>query len=199
MRYRSGRGDGDRLDRQLVTEAAEPAIEPSATRASTEVWRKRLAGGGVGEVDLDHHAVERAKGVRDRPGRVREGTGVDDHRRRLARCGVDGVDEVPFVVGLDVAELETVALRRRCRCVDVLAERLRAVDRGLALAEQVEIGPRDEQHKPPVVGVVHRHVAASISSKVARTWSSPTPRTTSTPFSPSRTKVRSCAAFLSPP
>src|SRR4051794_3714961 len=41
----------------------------------------RLAGVGVGDVDLDLRTFEGRQRVMDRPGVVREGAGVDDDRR----------------------------------------------------------------------------------------------------------------------
>jgi len=42
-----GRGDGDRLDRQLVTEAAEPCDRTVGDPASTEVWRNGSRAAGL--------------------------------------------------------------------------------------------------------------------------------------------------------
>ncbi len=57
-----------------------------------------------------------------------------------------GLDEVALVVRLEVLEREAVGLGHRPRRGHVVVERGRAVDLGLALPEQVEVGAAQQQH-----------------------------------------------------
>src|SRR5438093_13696410 len=110
-----------------------------------------------------------------------EGGGVDDDRRAPVAGALDRLDQLGLGVGLQMVELEAgcsggVAGRRH-----VVFEGLGAVDLRLAVAEQVEVGPREEQHD----GLGGHRTACS----AARTTSSDTPFTTSTPAGPSSAKV----------
>ena len=65
-------------------------------------------------MELDDDAVEGGQGVVQRPRVVGEGPGVDDDGGGPAPGAVDELDELAFVVGLVVLELEAAAagLRR---------------------------------------------------------------------------------------
>ena len=82
---------------------------------------ERLAGGGVGEVQLDDGAVEGGDGVVERPRRVAQRAGVDDQRVGPAAGGVDRLDQLALVVRLEMLELEAVARRGRLGRCDVVA------------------------------------------------------------------------------
>ena len=78
---------------------------------------------------------------------MRERTGVHDERRRPAPRLVDELDELALVVGLMVLELETAARRLLVGGGDVIGQPGVAVDLGLALAQEVEVRPRQENHQ----------------------------------------------------
>src|SRR5208282_1935998 len=93
--------------------------------------------------------------------------------------------------------LEPEVLGRGPRRGDVFVEGRRAVDLGLAVAEQIEVRSGEQQYPPTCAHAGAPVSRCSISARVAITSSRSTPLTTSTPRGPSRTKVRSPLAFLS--
>src|ERR1700694_2633044 len=104
---------------------------------------------------------------------------------------MDRVDQLPLMGRLEVLELEAVATGDRFGPLDVVGQGAGPVDLGLTLAEQVQVGPREEQNEA--------HTRAPMSARVATTSATATPRTGSTPSGPSSTNVKSCCAFLSRP
>ena len=174
---------------EAVAVAGEAADDPLGHRGDDRGAAPRVAGARVGQVQLDDDAVEGGEGVVDGPGVVGEGAGVDDDAGVAPPAVADGVDQLALVVRLEVADLPAVAERLAERG-DVVVEGGRAVDLGLADAEEVEVRSRQEQG-----GSGH----GSRSSRVAWASASSTPATTSTPAGPSRAKVRPSSAFLSRP
>ena len=79
-----------------------------------------------------------------RPRGVAQRAGVDDQRVGPAAGGVDGLDQLALVVGLEVLERQAVAGGRRLGPRHVVGQGGGPVDVGLALAQQVEVGPREE-------------------------------------------------------
>ena len=59
---------------------------------------------------------------------------------------MDRLDERPLVVGLDVLEREAVLSRRHGGLGDVVGQGVAPVDLRLALAQQVEVRPGQQQH-----------------------------------------------------
>src|SRR3546814_11966502 len=72
---------------------------------------------------------------------------------------VDRIDQVALVVRLDVLELEAVGLGDGAGALHVVVERGRAVDGGLAIAEQVQVGAVQQEdragHRGPLGFVAH--------------------------------------------
>ena len=98
----------------------------------------------VRDVDLDDRPDDRGEGVTDGHGGVRPPAGVDDHPGRGAAHLVDRVDEDALVVGLpEVEVVPQLVGPLPAQCLHV-GERLVAVDLGLALTEQVEVGPVED-------------------------------------------------------
>src|SRR3546814_21195301 len=60
---------------------------------------------------------------------------------------VDRIDQVALVVRLDVLELEAVGLGDGAGALHVVVERGRAVDGGLAIAEQVQAGAVQQEER----------------------------------------------------
>src|SRR3546814_6247824 len=60
---------------------------------------------------------------------------------------VDRIDQVALVVRLDVLELEAVGLGDGAGALHVVVERGRAVDGGLAIAEQVQVGAVQQEDR----------------------------------------------------
>src|SRR3546814_5960206 len=108
---------------------------------------------------------------------------------------VDRIDQVALVVRLDVLELEAVGLGDGAGALHVVVERGRAVDGGLAIAEQVQVGAVQQEdragHRGPLGFVAHL-----IAARARRALASSTAGTTSTPSTPSAPKVRPSMAFL---
>ena len=144
-RRRAVRGDGARSPAGSRRRRSRRCV-PVATGATTDGVPPRLAGVGVGEVQLDDRAVERGERVVERPRVVGERAGVDDDGRAPAPRGVDRVDQLALVVGLEVLDGRGRARPPPRGGRDVVVERGGAVDVGLALAQQVEVGPVQQQH-----------------------------------------------------
>jgi hypothetical protein len=111
-------------------------------------------------VDLDLRPVERGERIMDRPGVVREGARVDDDRRASTSGGVDVLDQLAFVVGLVGLDGQPVPFGAGGCELDVVVERVAAVHRRLALTEQVEVRPVQQEHR--------RHSAAPYPPRVDR-------------------------------
>src|SRR4051794_30169122 len=100
-----------------------------------------LAAMHVRDVHLDDRELAGGERIEERDRGVREGSRVDDDATRALARLVDPVDQLELGVALAELDLELqlgadlAALR-----LDV-GERLVAVDRRLALAEQVEVRP----------------------------------------------------------
>ena len=107
-------------------------------------------------MQLDLDAVERLQRVGERVRVVGERTGVDDDRGAPATGRVDRVDELAFVVRLQVLERVTGRLGDRARVADHVVERVGPVDRGLALAEQVQVRSGEQQDRGHGVGLPRR-------------------------------------------
>src|SRR5581483_11637495 len=104
-----------------------------------------LAGGRVGEMDLDDHPIVGGEGVGEGVGVVGESARIEDDGRRPAPGPVDLVDEVALVVRLAVLDLVAGGGGRRPGRGHVVVERRLAVDLGFPLAEQVEVRARQQE------------------------------------------------------
>ena len=149
MRSGSLQQCGDGVDGQLVAEPAETGDHARRHRRQHRRVAERLAGGRVGEVQLDDGSVEGGHRVVERPRGVAERAGVDDQGVGAAPGGVHGVDQLALVVRLEVLELEAVAAGGRLGPLDVVGQGGGPVDGGLALAEQVQVRPRQEDTATP--------------------------------------------------
>ena len=78
---------------------------------------------------------------------MRERTRVDDDRRATPTCSVNVFDQLAFVVRLVRLDAESKRLGGGGGEGDVVIERVRAVDVRLTLAEQIEVGSVQEQHR----------------------------------------------------
>src|SRR4029077_21102388 len=70
---------------------------------------------------------------------------VDDDPRRCGTLLLQEVDDLAFVVGLEEIDLHTELSRFVANRVNQVGQRLRPVDVGLALAEQVQVGSVDDE------------------------------------------------------
>ena len=109
----------------------------SASLPAVPRWRRRKRKRDAGE------------GVPDRDARVGERRGVDqDEPDALALRGMEAVDDLALVVALEGGQREPRGLRPAGEPVVDVRERLVPVDRRLAGAEQVEVGPLEHQDRP---------------------------------------------------
>src|SRR4051812_33890879 len=147
----------------------------------------RLALRQVRDVHFHYPQPRRGYRVTQRIARVRVRARVEDHSVRPAAKLVQLVDQCPFVIAL-VRAHGTAELPRALR-EDLLhlRERRGPVHFGLPLAEEVQVGPVEEQH-------VHDKLAST-----ARTHSSADTSSTLGPPSPARSTKRPlpARAFLS--
>src|SRR5205085_1546127 len=120
---------------------------------------------------------------------MREGGGVHDDRRAPPSRLLHGVDQVGLGVRLDVLDVKAVTLGLLAGTGHVFLEGCRAVDQRLALAEQVQVGARQQEND--------RIAHSAISFSAASTSAAATPATGSTPAGPSSTNVMPATAFLS--
>ena len=85
---------------------------------------------------------------------MRVGGGVDDNAVELAIGGLDHVDEVPLVVGLEAAALREARLAGgRAAKAHEVGIGLATVDLGLAHAEHVDVGTVDHQEAVCTSGI----------------------------------------------
>ncbi len=102
----------DGLDGEAVAGAPEAGDGAGGDGGDHRGVPPRLAGGGVGEVDLDDDSIVGGEGVGQGVGIVGESARVEDDRRRPAPGVVDGVDQVALVVRLQVLDLVAAEQRR---------------------------------------------------------------------------------------
>ena len=121
-----------RLHGQLVAEAAEPGDQAVGHRRHHRGVAEGLPGRRVREVELDHHPVEGAQRVVQRPRGVGQRTGVDHQGVEPAAGLVDGVDQATLVVGLHVLDAQPERLPGLHGRLHVLGQGGPAVDRSPA-------------------------------------------------------------------
>src|SRR5260370_27537052 len=105
----SGRGAVERGDDRFAGEGVGGAPEagdgPGDDGGEHRDVAPLLAGGRVRDVELDGDAVVGRERVGEAVRVVGEGPGVDDDRRAAAPGGLDRVDELAFMVGLQVLDV----------------------------------------------------------------------------------------------
>ena len=120
---------------------------PSATGASTEVWRNGSRAAGFDRCSSTTTPSKAASASCSDHEVWREGAGVDHDGRGPAPGAVDGLDQLALVVRTGRARARARSSAGRAwRPRHVVGQGRGAVDLGLALAEQVEVGPRQQQH-----------------------------------------------------
>ena len=99
---------------------------------------KRLACVDIAQMDFDRGQLNAGDRIAQRVRRVGEGTWVDQHPICPCACGVECIDQDPFVVALERAHL-MVGGGCNDTAIDV-GQRQRAIDLGLACPQQIQIG-----------------------------------------------------------
>ena len=192
-------GEATALDREAVAGAAEAGDGAGGHRRDHRGVPPRLAGVGVREVQLDDRPVERGQRVVERPGVVRERAGVDDDggaaaprargsRRRARPRGSTGGARASWPCSAAASRARWRRGRRAWRC-----RRLR-----LALAEQVQVRPAQQQHDG-LASCGRPRERRPHGRRSGVDGGRSTPATGSTPSGPSSTKVSPSTAFLSRP
>src|SRR6185312_10021862 len=129
----------DRAHRRAVAGSAEPCDHRGGDRRHVRAVVDGLARVDVAQMQLDQRSFEHFQRVEHRDRRERPRRGVDDDRRGAVDRLVDPSDELRLAVGLTELERCRAGLAPALR-LD-LGERRRAVDRGLAGAEAIEVRP----------------------------------------------------------
>src|SRR5581483_3646961 len=133
------------FDGEAVAGAAEPGDGAGGDGGDHRGAAPRLAGGGVGQVDLDDDSIVGGQGVGQGVGVVGESARIEDDGRRPAPGAVDGVDQGALVVRLEVFDLVAGGGGRLPGGGHVVVERGLPVDPGLPLPEEVEVGARQHE------------------------------------------------------
>lgn len=135
------------MKRKLIRPTSEPHDDPatsSARHGSVAIGFSRIQ---VCEVNLDRGPSDRPQRILDRHACMGVTRRIDDQGvKRPTRDFVNPVDDHAFVIGLatDDRELELRSERGQLRIE--LRKRSVAVNAGLALAEEVEVRPMDDEH-----------------------------------------------------
>ena len=126
--------------RQLVALRPEPEDAAIRREADIGMMPEALAPEDVGQMHLDDRHVGGLERVVDGDRGMGQRAGVeDDAVGRLARL-LDPVDELAFVVGLAEIDRQVERLRARQAALLDIGQRVIAIGRRLAHAEQVQIG-----------------------------------------------------------
>ena len=112
-------------------------------------------------MQLDNRAGECCQGIVQGPGVMGECTGVDDDAIASIPCLLDLINQFTLVIALVGRGFKTQSLCFERCCHHVVSERRRAVDLGLALTEQVQVRPM--QNQDPAGNSVAHAVTVALS------------------------------------
>lgn len=143
-------GGGEVPQRRDVAVRAEARDHTFSVGRDVRVVPEGLALVHVRKVDLDERRGELGACVADRHGGVGPGGGVEHDRVPVVGGLVQPLEELALVVGLPEVDLQAQFLAGGDAQVGEVGERLGAVDRGLPLAEPVEVGAVQHQGLHPV-------------------------------------------------
>lgn len=131
---------------------SEPGDLPDDDVAGQGVSPKRLATREIGQVYLDRGQGDGEQGVAEGDAGVPVAGGVDDDAVAVVARGVEMLDEGAFVVALGAAQGDAVGSGGAGEGGFEVGEGAVAVQRGLSLTEQVEVGAVEQQKAKRPVG-----------------------------------------------
>lgn len=134
------------LQRSHVAIRAQPADNSRRFIVEIAVMAPRFARMHIGHMALNERDAHAEQSITDSDRRVREATRVNDDGVDALLAGLlDAVHDAALVIGLEGEDAEAqLGAALLDRGVD-LGERDGAVDLGLARAQEVEVGPVDEE------------------------------------------------------
>ena len=103
---------------------------------------------------FDGGQIDRGDGVTQRVGIVRIGCGIDNYSLRPSAVFLEEINERAFAVCLERAHAEAEPLHLGADLGVQLGERRRAVNLGLARAEQIQIRPVQNQNSHALLHLV---------------------------------------------
>src|SRR5215467_2501547 len=132
------------LQRQYVSVESEPCDHAAGSARGHAVRSPFLARVNVRDVNLHHRQREGLEAIVQGERIVGESAGIDDHAGGSRRLFLQEVDDLALAVALEERQFNFQLRGVRLHEVVEVGERLRAVNVRLALAEQVEVRPVDD-------------------------------------------------------
>jgi len=128
------------LQGQAVAGGPEAADHPQGLVGQIGVVAKGLAGVDVAQVHLHKRDRHGQQGITQGDGGVGVGAGIDQQAFALAPGRLDAIHQDPLVVALEALQLGPQGLGPGRQGAVDLVEAAAAVEAGLPLAQQVEVG-----------------------------------------------------------